>query len=65
MRRSPIQRLIEQARRARDDTDTDALYADAEKFLARSPGPFGHPARMRETLLDNAQDIQPPVRRGQ
>ncbi|MER5737107.1 hypothetical protein ABT117_15700 [Streptomyces sp. NPDC002262] len=65
LRRSPVQRLIEQARRARDDTDTDALYADAEKFLARAPGPFGHPARMREALLDNAQDIQPPACRGQ
>ncbi|MEU2232608.1 hypothetical protein [Streptomyces vietnamensis] len=65
LRRSPVQRLIEQARRARDDTDTDVLYADAEKYLARSPGPFGHPARMREAILDSSQDIQPPPRGGQ
>ncbi|MFE6912193.1 hypothetical protein [Streptomyces erythrochromogenes] len=65
LRRSPVQRLIEQARRARDDTDTDVLYADAEKYLARSPGPFGHPARMREGILDSSQDIQPPPRGGQ
>ncbi|MFJ3921656.1 hypothetical protein [Streptomyces sp. NPDC090022] len=65
LRRSPVQRLIEQARRARDDTDTDVLYADAEKYLARSPGPFGHPARMREAILDSGQDIQPPLRGGQ
>lgn len=65
LRRSPVQRLIEQARRARNDTDTDALYADAEKYLARSPGPFGHPGRMREALLDSSQDIQPPPRGGQ
>ncbi|MEU8617316.1 hypothetical protein [Streptomyces sp. NPDC048623] len=65
LRRSPVQRLIEQARRARNDTDADALYADAEKYLARSRGPFGHPGRMREALLDSSQDIQPPPRGGQ
>ncbi|MFJ5548567.1 hypothetical protein [Streptomyces sp. NPDC093225] len=65
LRRSPVQRLIEQARRARDDKDTDDLYADADKFLARSPGLFGHPGRMREALLDSSQDIQPPPRGGQ
>lgn len=65
LRRSPVQRLIEQARQTRDDTDTDALYADAEKYLARSPGPFDHPGRMREALLDTSQDIQPPPRGGQ
>ncbi|WP_328792687.1 MULTISPECIES: hypothetical protein [unclassified Streptomyces] len=65
LRRSPVQRLIEQARRARDDIDTDNLYADADKFLARSPGLFGHPGRMREALLDSSQDIQPPPRGGQ
>ncbi|MGW9070299.1 hypothetical protein ACWGQT_12760 [Streptomyces yangpuensis] len=65
LRRSPVQRLIEQARRARDDTDADVLYADAEKYLARLPGPFGHPARMREAILDSSQDIQPPPRGGQ
>lgn len=65
LRGSPVQRLIAQARRARDDTDTDVLYADAEKYLVRSPGPFGHPGRMREALLDSSQDIQPPPRGGQ
>ncbi|MER5775488.1 hypothetical protein ABT144_14560 [Streptomyces sp. NPDC002039] len=65
LRGSPIQRLIEQARRARDDVDTDDLYADADKFLARSPGLFGHPGRMRQALRDNDQDIQPPPRGGQ
>ncbi|MFE5796714.1 hypothetical protein ACFQ8C_29640 [Streptomyces sp. NPDC056503] len=65
LRRSPVQRLIEQARRAGDDTETDALYADADKYLARSVGPFGHPGRMREALLDRSQDIQPPPRGGQ
>ncbi|MEY2227925.1 hypothetical protein [Streptomyces sp. BF23-19] len=65
LRRSPVQRLIEQARRACDDIDTDDLYADADRFLARSPGLFGHPGRMREALLDSSQDIQPPPRGGQ
>ncbi|MEV6734779.1 MULTISPECIES: hypothetical protein [unclassified Streptomyces] len=65
LRGSPVQRLIEQARRAQDDLDTDALYTDAEKYLARSPGLLGHPARMREALLTNDQDIQPPPRGGQ
>ncbi|MFF0216105.1 hypothetical protein [Streptomyces vinaceus] len=62
LRRSPVQRLIDQARRARDDIDADDLYTDAEKLLARSPGPFGHPGRMREALLADDQDVQPPPR---
>ncbi|MEV6583616.1 hypothetical protein AB0M92_36355 [Streptomyces sp. NPDC051582] len=65
LRASPVQRLIEQARRAEDDVDEDALYADADKYLARSPGPFGNPARMREALLTSDQDIQPPPRGAQ
>ncbi|MGP3636858.1 hypothetical protein ACTU45_26470 [Streptomyces sp. 24-1644] len=65
LRRSPVQRLIEQARKARDDVDTDTLYADADRLLARMPGPLGHPGRMREALLDDGQDIQPPPRGGQ
>ncbi|MER5967817.1 hypothetical protein [Streptomyces sp. NPDC002057] len=65
LRRSPVHRLIDQARRARTDADADALYADAEKYLARSSGPFGHPGRMREALLDSSRNIQPPPRGGQ
>lgn len=60
LRRSPVQRLIEQARRAKDDADTDRLYTAADRVLARWPGPFGHPGRMREALLDDDQDVPPP-----
>lgn len=65
LRRDPVRRLIEQAHQVRNETDADDLYTAADKFLARSRGPVGHPGRMREALLSSTEDMQPPPRGGQ
>ncbi|WAX78774.1 hypothetical protein [Streptomyces sp. KMM 9044] len=49
--RSPVQRLLDQARQARTDAAQDDFYASADRVLSRTSGGLPDPNQTRQALL--------------